>query len=157
MRDVEKPQNKPEEVKPQLPDVKYPPPKKVPQDNTVMAGALKDIILAIQQQLSITTAQSQFNTQHNSKMLEKLIQAQERRDLNPALMAIPTFSRVEPDKCKEWIQSIKNICRQSGRPLRQELINKSKLLVQNFIQNPAYEPICWQPTLGWGENHVHVA
>ena len=34
----------------------------------------------------------------------------------------------------DWIQRIRNVCQQLGRSLRQELINKSELLVQNFIQ-----------------------
>ena len=143
IKEVDKRENKKEESKLPLPDVKFPPPPApipVQLDNSGMADTLKDIAMAIQQQLTLTSAQSQFNTQQSSNMLEKLIQAQERRDLDPALMAIPTFSGSEPEKCMEWIQRIKNVCKQSGRSLRQELTNKSELLVQNFIQNmdPTY-------------------
>ena len=34
----------------------------------------------------------------------------------------------------DWINRIKNICSQAGRPLRQELMNKSEPVVQNFIR-----------------------
>ena len=66
--------------------------------------------------------------------MEQLIKAQERRDLDPALLAIPTFSGKDPEQCGEWIQRVRNVCKQSGRSLRQELINKSDLTVQTFIQ-----------------------
>ena len=143
-KETDNTENKKEENKLQLPDTKFPPPPSVvlpvQPDYSGLTDTLKDIAMAIQQQLTITSAQSQFNTQQSSNMLEKLIQAQERRDLDPALMAIPTFSGSEPEKCMEWIQRIKNVCKQSGRSLRQELTNKSELLVQNFIQN--MDPSC---------------
>ena len=53
----------------------------------------------------------------------------ERRDLDPAVMAIPTFTGQELEKCLDWINRIRNICNQAGRSLRQELV------VQNFIGN----------------------
>ena len=49
-------------------------------------------------------------------------------------MAIPTFTGQEPEKCLDWINRIKNICSQAGRPLHQELMNKSEPVVQNFIR-----------------------
>ena len=48
-------------------------------------------------------------------------------------MAIPTFTGQEPEKCLGWINRIRNICNQAGRSLRQELMNKSEPVVQNFI------------------------
>ena len=70
----------------------------------------------------------------NADLFTEMINAQKRRELDPALMAIPTFSGTEPEKCMDWINRIKNVCDQSERPLRQELINKSEPVVQNFIR-----------------------
>ena len=69
----------------------------------------------------------------NTKMMDQFIKAQDRRDLDPALMDIPTFSGDEPEKCLEWVTRIKNVCRQSGHSFQQELTNKSGLVVQNFL------------------------
>ena len=71
--------------------------------------------------------------QQNTKVMDQFIKAQDRRDLDPALMDIPTFTGEEPERCLEWITRIKNVCRQSGRSFQQELTNKSGLVVQNFL------------------------
>ena len=63
----------------------------------------------------------------------QFIKAQDRRDLDPTLMDIPTFSGDEPEKCLEWVTRKKNVCKQSGRSFQQELTNKSGLVVQNFL------------------------
>ena len=61
------------------------------------------------------------------------VQAQAQPQVPPALMDIPAFMGEEPEKCLEWITSIRNICRQSGCSFQQELTNKSGLVVQNFL------------------------
>ena len=48
-------------------------------------------------------------------------------------MAIPTFTGNNRTKCLDWVSRVKNVCKQSGGSFRQELINKSELLVQNYI------------------------
>ena len=63
-----------------------------------------------------------------------MIRGQNRRDLDPAVMAIPTFTGQEPEKCLDWINRIKNICSQAGCPLHQELMNKLEPVAQNFIR-----------------------
>ena len=63
-----------------------------------------------------------------------MIKGQARRDLDPAMMAIPIFTGEEAEKCLDWINRIKNVCSQAGRLLRQELMNKSGPVVQNFIK-----------------------
>ena len=45
------------------------------------------------------------------------------------------FVGQEPEKCLDWINRIKNICSQAGHSLHQELMNKSEMVVQNFIRN----------------------
>ena len=69
----------------------------------------------------------------NVDLFTEMAKGQRRRDLDPAVMAIPTFTGQEPEKCLDWINRIRNICNQAGCSLRQELMNKSEPVVQNFI------------------------
>ena len=64
-----------------------------------------------------------------------MIKTQEKRYLDPALTVIPTFLGQATDRPQCWVSQVKNICDHSGRSLRQELINKSGILVQNFIRS----------------------
>ena len=91
------------------------------------------VIETMEQQMRLNITKSDYNMTQNTKMMDQLIKAQDRRDLDPALMDIPTFSGDQPEKCLEWVTRIKNICRQSGRSFQQELTNKSGLVVQNFL------------------------
>ena len=47
---------------------------------------------------------------------------------------IPMFNGLEAEKCMDWVTQIRNACEQSNRDFRQELMNKSELMVQNFIK-----------------------
>ena len=67
-------------------------------------------------------------------LFTEMIKVQKRRDLDPAVMAIPMFTGQEPEKCLDWINRIRNICSQAGCSLCQELMNKSEPVVQNFIR-----------------------
>ena len=91
------------------------------------------VIESMEQQMRLNSTKSEYNMTQNTKMMDQFIKAQDRRDLDPALMDIPTFSGDEPEKCLEWVTRIKNVCRQSGRSFQQELTNKSGLVVQNFL------------------------
>ena len=119
----------------QLPSVVQPP----PQQNELQTGSqrleenLMRVIEAMEQQMRLNSTKSEYNMTQNTKMMDQFIKAQDRRDLDPALMDIPTFSGDEPEKCLEWVTRIKNVCRQSGHSFQQELINKSGLVVQNFL------------------------
>ena len=66
-----------------------------------------------------------------------MIKAQEKRDLDPALLAIPTVLGEAKDRpqCLDWVSRVKNVCNQSGHSFRQELINKSGILVRNSIRS----------------------
>ena len=70
-----------------------------------------------------------------ASLFQEMIKSQEKRDLDPSLLAIPTFLGEATDrpKCLDWISRVMNVCDQSGHSFRQELINKSGILVQNFI------------------------
>ena len=43
----------------------------------------------------------------NADLFMEMIKVQNRRDLDPAVMAIPTFTGQEPEKCLDWINRIK--------------------------------------------------
>ena len=126
-----------------LPDLTVPPPPI--QDNTLPQGQshanTENAILKViermtdtmEQQMKLSATRSEYNMQQNTKVMDQFIKAQDRRDLDPALMDIPTFTGEEPERCLEWITRIRNVCRQSGRSFQQELTNKSGLVVQNFL------------------------
>ena len=111
------------------------------QSETNTSGHAENTILRViermtdtmEQQMRLSAMRSEYNMQQNTKVMDQFIKAQDRRDLDPALMDIPTFTGEEPEKCLEWITRIKNVCQQSGRSFQQELTNKSGLVVQNFL------------------------
>ena len=49
----------------------------------------------------------------NADLFTEMIKAQNRRELDPTLMAIPMFSGTEPERCTDWINRIRNVCNQS--------------------------------------------
>ena len=126
-----------------LPDLTVPPPPI--QDNTLPQGqsetnpgnailrVIERMTDTMEQQMKLSATRSEYNMQQNTKVMDQFIKAQDRRDLDPALMDIPTFTGEEPERCLEWITRIRNVCQQSGRSFQQELINKSGLVVQNFL------------------------
>ena len=132
--------NEPPPSKPTQPKIVDEPQKtkKEVQETTfhdnIMVDAIKEITKSIQAQLTASAAEATENRKQSKELIEELIKAQNRRDLDPALLAIPTFTGKDPSQCSDWIQRIRNVCKQSGRALRQELINKSDLTVQTFIR-----------------------
>ena len=126
-----------------LPDLTVPPPPI--QNNTLPQGqsetnpgnailrVIERMTDTMEQQMKLSATRSEYNMQQNTKVMDQFIKAQDRRDLDPALMDIPTFTGEEPERCLEWITRIRNVCRQSGRSFQQELTNKSGLVVQNFL------------------------
>ena len=71
-----------------------------------------------------------------ASLFQEMIKAQENRDLDPALLVIPTFSGEAKDRpqCLDWVSRVKNVCDQSGHSFCQELINKSGILVQTLFK-----------------------
>ena len=69
----------------------------------------------------------------SNNLFQELVKGLNRRDLDPALMSIPTFTGDDSSQCLDWITRIKNVCVQSGCSLHQELINKVGIVVQNYI------------------------
>ena len=115
---------------------KHPPPTR-PEENTETAAMLeciRQLQLTIKEHVLLNNKQAEYQMTQNADLFSEMIRGQTRRDLDPAMMAIPTYSGEEPEKCLDWINRIKNICSQAGCSLRQELMNKSEPVVQNFIR-----------------------
>ena len=103
------------------------------QDTAAMLDCICQLQLTVQQHVLTNSKQAEYHMSQNADLFTEMARGQKRRDLDPAVMAIPTFTGQEPEKCLDWINRIRNICKQVGRSLHQELMNKSEPVVQNFI------------------------
>ena len=107
---------------------KHPPPTK-PEGNTETAAMLeciRQLQLTLKEHVLLNSKQAEYQMTQNADLFSEMIRGHTRRDLDPAMLAIPTFTGKEPGKCLDWINRIKNVCSQAGRSLRQELMNKSE-------------------------------
>ena len=105
--------------------------------NSEILKSIQSITEVMQQQLLLNSKTTEQGIVQTASLFQEMIKAQEKRDLDPALLAIPTFSGEAKDRpqCLDWVSRVKNICDQSRHSFRQELINKSGILVQNFIRS----------------------
>ena len=97
----------------------------------------ESITEVMQQQLLLNSKTTDQGIVQMASLFQEMIKAQEKRDLDPALLTIPTFMGEASDRpqCLDWMSRVKNVCDQSGCSFHQELINKSGILVQNFIRS----------------------
>ena len=104
--------------------------------NSEILKSIQRITEVMQQQLLLNSKTTKHGIVQTASLFQEMIKAQEKRDLDPALLAIPTFSGEAKDRpqCLDWVSGVKNICDQSGRSFRQELINKAGILLQNFMR-----------------------
>ena len=105
--------------------------------NSEILKSIQSITEVMQQQLLLNSKMTEQGIVQTASLFQEMIKAQEKRDLDPALLTIPTFSGEAKDRpqCLDWVSRVKNMWDQSGRSFRQELINKSGILVQNFIRS----------------------
>ena len=105
--------------------------------NSEILKSIQSITEVMQQQLLLNSKTTKQGIVQTASLFQEMIKAQEKRDLDPAFLAIPTFSGEAKDRpqCLDWVSRVKNVCDQSGRSFHQELINKSGILVQNFIRS----------------------
>ena len=103
--------------------------------NTEILESIQNITKVMQQQLMFNSKTAEQGIIQTASLFQEMIKSQEKRDLDPALLAISTFlgEPVDRPKCLDWVSRVMNVCDQSGQSFRQELINKSGILVQNFI------------------------
>ena len=99
--------------------------------NSEILKSIQSITEVMQQQLLLNSKTTEQGIVQTASLFQEMIKAQEKRDLDPALLAIPTFSGEAKDRpqCLDWVSRVKNVCDQSGRSFHQELINKSGILV----------------------------
>ena len=105
--------------------------------NSEILKSIQSITEVMQQQLLLNSKTTEHGIVQTASLFQEMIKAQEKRDLDPALLVIPTFSGEAKDRpqCLDWVSRVKNVCDQSGCSFRQELINKAGILVQNFIRS----------------------
>ena len=113
----------------------YPPPTRYSgnQDTAAMLDCIRQLQFTVQQYVLTNSKQAEYHMSQNADLFTEMARGQKRRDLDPVVMAILTFTGQEPEKCLDWINRIRNICKQAGCSLCQELMNKSEPVVQNFI------------------------
>ena len=75
-----------------------------------------------------------MSQQCTDALIGELIKTHNRRDMDHVLKSIPSLYGLELEKCVDWVTRISNAYEQSNRDFRQELINKSEMMVQNFIK-----------------------
>ena len=63
----------------------------------------------MQQQLLLNSKTTEQGIVQMASLFQEMIKAQEKRDLDPALLAIPTFSREAKDRpqCLDWVSRVK--------------------------------------------------
>ena len=105
--------------------------------NSEILKSIQSITEVMQQQLLLNSKTTEQGIVQMASLFQEMIKAQKKRDLDPVLLAIPTFLGETKDRpqCLDWVSRVKNVCDQSGCSFRQELINKSGILVQNFIRS----------------------
>ena len=105
--------------------------------NSEILKSIQSITEVMQQQLLLNSKTTEHGIVQTASLFQEMIKAQEKRDLDPALLVIPTFSEEAKDRpqCLDWVSRVKNVCDQSGHSFHQELINKAGILVHNFIRS----------------------
>ena len=105
--------------------------------NSEILKSIQSITEVMQQKLLLNSKTTEQDIVQMASLFQEMIKAQEKRDLDPALLTIPTFLGEASDRpqCLDWVSRVKNVCDQSGHSFCQELINKSGILVQNFIRS----------------------
>ena len=101
--------------------------------NNSLLETIRRVTSAVEQQVILSGARAEHSIIQSNNLFQELVKGLNRRDLDPALMSIPTFTGDDNSQCLDWITRIKNVCVQSSHSLCQELINKAGIVVQNYI------------------------
>ena len=107
---------------------------KMPQKDGDLLKVVQTVAESLQQQIVLGICTTDMSQQRMDALIGELIKSHNRRDMDNVLNNIPTFNGLEPEKCVDWATRIRNVCEQLNRDFRQELMNKSELMVQNFIK-----------------------
>ena len=107
---------------------------RMPQKDGDLLKVVQTVAKSLQQQIVLGMCMADMSQQRTDALIGELIKSHNRRDMDQVLNNIPTFNGLEPEKSVDWVTRIRNACEQSNRDFRQELMNKSELMVQNFIK-----------------------
>ena len=107
---------------------------KVPQKDGELLKVVQMVAESLQQQIVLGMWMADMSQPCTDALIGELIKSHNRRDMDQILNNIPTLNGLEPEKCVDWVMRIRNVCEQSNRDFRQELMNKLELMVQNFIK-----------------------
>ena len=107
---------------------------KTPQKDGDLLKVVQTVAESLQQQIVLGIRTADMSQQCRDALIGELIKSHNRRDMDNVLNNIPTFNGLEPEKCVDWVTRIRNVCEQLNRDFSQELMNKSELMVQNFIK-----------------------
>ena len=82
-------------------NLNYPPPTRNEgsSETSTMLDCICQLQLTLQQHVLTNSKQAEYHMSQNVDLFTEMIQVQKRRDLDPAVMAIPTFTGQEPEKC----------------------------------------------------------
>ena len=94
---------------------------KMPQKDRELLKVVQTVAESLQQQIVPGMHTADMSQQHTDALIGELIKSHNRRDMDHVLNSIPTFNRLEPEKCMDWVSRIRNVCEQSNRDFRQEL------------------------------------
>ena len=110
-----------------------------PQKDGDLLKVVQTVAESPQQQIVLGMRTADMSQQRTDALIGELIKSHNRRDMDHILNNIPTFNGMEQEKCVDWATTIRNACDQSNRDFRQELMNKSELMVQNFIKGLGFD------------------
>ena len=96
--------------------------------NSEILKSIQSIMEVMQQQLMLNSKTTEQGIVQMASLFQEMIKAQEKRDLDPALLVIPTFLGEASDRpqCLDWVSRVKNVCDRSGCSFRQELIKRQE-------------------------------
>ena len=78
---------------------------------TSLLQSVREITETMQQHIALSGKQTEYNIGQNALLVKELIKSNDRRDLDHALAAIPTFMGTNKEECIEWLSRIKNVCK----------------------------------------------
>ena len=65
---------------------------------------------SLQQQIVLGMCMADMSQQRTDALIGELIKSHNRRDMDHILKSIPTFNRLELEKCVDWATRIRNAC-----------------------------------------------
>ena len=82
--------------------------------NSEILKSIQSIMEVMQQQLLLNSKMTEHGIVQTASLFQEMIKAPEKRDLDPALLAIPTFLGEAKDRpqCLDWVSRVKNVCDQ---------------------------------------------